>query len=425
MKNTEWYEQYLKILSEELVPALGCTEPICIAYAAAMAAETLGCRPERMVVEASGNIIKNVKGAVVPGSGGLKGIEAAAILGMTGGDPHRLLEVLSGITEEDLNAARELLKNGNFCKVAILNSSSKLHVRVGVFAGEHTALVELMHQHTNVVMVEKDGKTVVEKERNEHCGDEGLTDRSCLNVRDIQTFADQVELSEVQTLIDRQIECNERIAKEGIEREYGVSVGANLLKHYGNDVKVRARAMAAAGSDARMSGCLFPVVINSGSGNQGITVSVPVIEYAREIGSAHEKLVRALVFSNLIAIHQKTGIGRLSAYCGVVSAACGAGAGITYLLGGTYQQICATITNALVNVSGMICDGAKPSCAAKIATAVDAAIMGHCLSMEQKEFQTGDGIVKDTVEETIKSVGEIASTGMQLTDEKILEIMIR
>lgn len=421
----EWYEQYLKILSEELVPALGCTEPICVAFAASLAARTLGCRPEGMTVEASGNIIKNVKGAVVPGSGGLKGIEAAAILGMVGGDPDLLLEVLSKITEEELAAARDILRNRDFCKVAVLQSTSKLHVRIFVFAGEHTALVELMHQHTNVVRIEKDKKVVFEKEQNEDGCDEGLTDRSCLNVRDILAFAGQVELSQVQPLIDRQIEYNERIAKEGMEQEYGVSVGANLLKYYGNDVKVRARAMAAAGSDARMGGCLLPVVINSGSGNQGITVSVPVIEYAREMGADHERLVRALVFSNLIAIHLKTGIGRLSAYCGVVSAACGSGAGITYLLGGTYEQICSTITNTLANVSGMICDGAKPSCAAKIATAVDAAIMGHCLSMEQKQFQTGDGIVKETVEETIESVGEIASTGMRATDEKILDIMVR
>lgn len=421
----ETYQAYTAILSEELIPALGCTEPVCVAYAAALAAECLGGIPDHMVVESSGNIIKNVKGAVVPNSGGLKGIEAAAVLGAVGGNPNLKLEVLSGVTEEALERTKRLLKNRGFCEIKVLDSRAKLHVKVTGMYNGHEGTAEIIHQHTNLVKLERDGRVLYEKPCRLDGFEESLTDRSCLNVRDIMSFADEVRMEDVQELIERQIEYNEMIAQEGMRKEYGVSVGANLVKYYGNDIRVRARAMAAAGSDARMSGCLYPVVINSGSGNQGITVSVPVIEYAKEMGSSHEKLVRALVFSNLIAIHQKTGIGRLSAYCGAVSAACGAGAGITYLLSGSYEQICAVITNTLANVSGMICDGAKASCAAKIATAVDAAIMAYYLSLEKEEFQPGDGIVKDTVENTIESIGEIASQGMRVTDEKILEIMVR
>ena len=419
------YKQYIAVLEEELVPALGCTEPTCIAYAAALTARCLGGMPDHLVVESSGNIIKNVKGAVVPNSGGLKGLEAAAVLGAAGGNPELKLEVLTGVTEEAIELTKKLLEDRDFCEVRVMKPPANLHVRITGMRDGHEAKVELIHQHTNLVRIEKDGLALYEKPYQPGSFDESLTDRGCLNVLDILAFADEVQMEDIQELIDRQIEYNERIAQEGMQKEYGVSVGANLVKYYGNDVQVRARAMAAAGSDARMSGCLYPVVINSGSGNQGITVSVPVIEYAKEMGVSHEKLVRALVFSNLIAIHQKTGIGRLSAYCGAVSAACGAGAGITYLSGGSYEQICATITNTLANVSGMICDGAKPSCAAKIATAVDAAIMAHCLSMEAEEFQPGDGIVKDTVENTIESVCEIASQGMNVTDAKILEIMVR
>lgn len=422
--NSQTYNSYIKILHEELIPALGCTEPTCIAFAAAKAREMLGRVPEHVLIESSGNILKNVKGAVVPNSGGMKGMEAAAALGISGGDAALGLQVLTALTPAGIEAAARLLEQDIF-EVKLLHTPACLHIRLTLTAGGHRALIEIIHQHTNIVRLERDEAVLLDVLCDPERFNEALTERSCLNIADILTFADEVNISDVTELIDRQVECNTRISNEGLTHPYGAGVGANLIKHYGDDVKNRARAAAAAGSDARMSGCLFPVIINSGSGNQGMTASLPVIEYAKHLNADHEKLVRALVCSNLVAIHQKTGIGRLSAYCGAVSAACGSGAGITYLHGGGYERVCRTITNTLANVSGIICDGAKPSCAAKIASAVDAAIMAHCLSMESEAFLPGDGIVKKSVEQTIESVGELASGGMRYTDEKILEIMVK
>lgn len=419
----ETYDAYTRILEEELVPALGCTEPISIAYAAAMARSVLGAIPERVVIEPSGNIVKNVKGVIVPNSGGMKGIEASAALGIIGGDSGRGLEVLASVTEADIEAAKEYVASCEFL-IRVLETPAKLHLIVSAYAGSDSALVEIVHQHTAIVRIEKNGEALLNLPFDPTNVNENLSDRSGLNVGDILEYANTVPIDRVRALIERQIEYNTTISEEGLTHEYGANVGANLLKYYGDDVRNRARAAAAAGSDARMSGCVFPVVINSGSGNQGMTVSLPVIEYAKSMNCDHETLIRALVLSNLVAIHQKTAIGRLSAYCGAVSAACGSGAGISYLCGGAYERICKTITNTLANVSGIICDGAKPSCAAKIASAVDAAILGHCLACEEESFQPGDGIVKGDVEKTIGSVGDLASRGMRGTDATILEIMI-
>lgn len=417
------YQNYLEILKQELIPALGCTEPICLAFAAAKARELLGQMPEHMLAECSGNIIKNVKGAIVPNSGGMKGVEAAIAIGAVGGNAQKELEVVADIQAYQIAKAATLVKAHTFCDVKVLKSKAPLHVRVTAFAGEHRAIVEIKDAHTNIVLLQKDEEVLFCKQSKQERAIEKVS-RSEMNVREILEFANTVKLEEVQEIIGRQIEYNEKIAEEGLQKEYGASVGANLLKYYGDDIKIKAKAYAAAGSDARMSGSLAPVVINSGSGNQGITVSLPVIQYAKHLQVSREKMIRALVLSNLIAIHEKTAVGRLSAYCGAVSAACGSGAAITYLHDGSYEQICATITNTLANVSGIICDGAKPSCAAKIASSVDAAILGHYLAMEQEKFVAGDGIVKEDVERTISSVGILASRGMRETDEVILDIMV-
>lgn len=417
-------QKYAQILKEELVPALGCTEPTCIAYVSAKARQVLGMEPNGITIESSGNIIKNVKGAVVPNTGNLRGIEAAAVVGVFGGDPDRELEVLSAVKQEDLDRAMKAAKNG-FCKVKLLDTPANLHVIATVTAeGGHYACVEIVHTHTNIVRIEKDGKKLLSKPFNPNDFNQSLTDRGCLNVKDILEYADKADISPIRDVIETQIRCNTKISEEGLSHPYGACVGATLRKYYGDDVKVRARAAAAAGSDARMSGCILPVVINSGSGNQGMTVSLPVIEYAKELKVSHEKLLRALVLSNLLATHQKTAIGRLSAYCGAVSAACGAGAAITYLCGGSYEQICLTIINSLGNVSGMVCDGAKPSCAAKIASAVDAAIMGHCMAMQNKGFSAGEGLITGDIESTLRNIGRLGHDGMRETDHEILEMMI-
>lgn len=417
-------QKYSQILKEELVPALGCTEPTCVAYVSAKARQVLGMEPNGITIESSGNIIKNVKGAVVPNTGNLRGIEAAAVVGVFGGDADRELEVLTDVKPEDLERAVEAAKQG-FCKVKLLETPANLHVIATVTAEDgHYASVEIVHTHTNIVRIEKDGEILFSKPFDPNDFNQSLTDRSCLNVKDILEYADTADLSAVAPILERQIECNTKISKEGLTHPYGACVGSTLLKYYGDDVKVRARAAAAAGSDARMSGCILPVVINSGSGNQGMTVSLPVIVYAKELGVSHEKLLRALALSNLLATHQKTAIGRLSAYCGAVSAACGAGAAITYLCGGTYEQICLTLVNSLGNVSGMVCDGAKPSCAAKIASAVDAAIMGHCMAMDHKMFEPGEGLISDDIESTIHNIGRLGHDGMRETDHEILEMMV-
>ena len=413
------YESFIKILSDELIPALGCTEPIAIAYGSAVASSLLGEDVESGVVEASGNIIKNVKGVVVPSSGGMKGIEAAAALGAIGGDPKLELEVLSSVTEEDIKRAKILMRN---IQVRLLSSDCKLHLIITLKSKSHVATVEIAGSHTNIVRKELDGKTLFLKTYSEEKG--SLSGYDELTVESIVDFAENVDLDRVAPILERQIELNSAIAKEGLSGNWGVSVGKNIVKYCGCGVNTMARAAAAAGSDARMSGCLSPVVINSGSGNQGITVTMPVVVYAEYLKASHERLLRALVISNLISIHQKQKIGRLSAYCGAVSASSGAGAAITWLKGGSLSMIKSTMVNTLANVSGIICDGAKPSCAAKIASALDAALMADMLTFEHETFSSGDGIVKDDIEATIDSVGEIARKGMESTDKTILEVMI-
>ena len=403
------------VLRGELVKALGCTEPIAIAYVSAKAREVLGVVPEKSVFACSGNIIKNAKSVVVPMTGNLKGIEAAALAGAVGGDASKHLEVLTSMTSEDLEKVKKLLEK-KVCQVECLDTSEKLHILETAYAGKDVVQVELLRTHLGIVKIMKNGEVLFE----EVPGEEEVIDYTCLNVKNILDFANTVPIETVQYLIEEQIRCNVEISEKGLKENFGANIGKMLLTHYGDDVKVRAKARAAAGSDARMSGCEMPVVINSGSGNQGMTVSLPVIEFADYLNSDHEKLIRALVLSNLIAIYQKCRIGRLSAYCGVVSAAAGAGAGITYLYGGKEKQISDTIINTLANVSGIICDGASSSCAAKIASSVDAAIMAR----EENVFETGDGIVKENLQKTIDGVVELARDGMKITDEVILKIMV-
>lgn len=415
---------YTAILKEELVPALGCTEPIALAYASAECRKLLGDLPEKVTAECSGNIIKNVKSVIIPNTGGMKGIEAAVAAGMIGGDASRGLEVLSAVREEDLPPIREYIAEKRV-SVKLLHTSATLHFIITMKKGNDSASVEVIHQHTNIVKKIRNGEVVFQKDSSsEENMNESLTDRSVLSVDGIIEFCETADLSLFAPIIEEQIRCNSAICEEGLRNKWGVNIGQYLLETREKDFITEAKATAAAGSDARMSGCVYPVVINSGSGNQGITVSVPVIVYCRRNGIEHEKLVRALAISNLIAIHQKTRIGRLSAYCGAVNAACGAATAITWLQGGTRDQIKETITNTLATISGMVCDGAKPSCAAKISLALEAAMMGHDLAMEDDNFLPGDGIVKSDVESTIIGVGEIASKGMVSTDETILNVMV-
>ena len=415
------YDAYIRILKKELIPAMGCTEPIAVAYAAAKAAEVLGTPPEHIEIGCSGNIIKNVAGVVVPHSGGQRGVNIAAILGALGGDATRKLEVLETVREEHRQKARELLQS-DYCQCHLVKKVPNLYILVKATADGHTAQVEIRDQHTHITRITKDGRVIVGGPRPAVTADHN-EDYALLNVRDIIDFADTVHIDDVKEILERQIRMNSNISREGLAHSYGADVGKILLKSYGGDIKIRAAAAAAAGSDARMGGCSLPVVINSGSGNQGITVSLPVIEFAAELGVPRERLYRALALSNLIAVHQKQYIGNLSAFCGAVSAASGSGAGITYLYGGNYETISHTITNTIANVGGIVCDGAKSSCAAKIASAVNAAVMASCMSFQNREFQPGEGLVKENVEKTIRSVGRLGKKGMSATDEEILRIM--
>lgn len=420
------YQDYVNILKEELVPAMGCTEPIAIAYAAAVLRETLGRPAERMEVEASGNIIKNVKSVFVPGTGGLRGIPAAAAAGMAAGDPSLDLEVLSQIGEAEQARIREYLAHTPIT-VKLADSPLIFDILVRAWAGEDSALVRIANYHTHIVRIEKNGAVL--KDLPVQAAEEGLTDKSVLSVRGILEFAREADLSDVEETLSRQIRFNTAIAQEGLRGDYGANIGQVLLSAYGDDVKIRAKAMAAAGSDARMNGCGLPVVIVSGSGNQGLTASLPVIEYAKELGADQETLYRALLVSDLITIHLKAEIGRLSAYCGAVSAGCGSGAGIAYLYGkdkpeeALLKDVSHTIVNSLAVVSGMVCDGAKASCAAKIASAVDAGILGFTMYQQGQQFRGGDGIISKGVEETIHNIGLLATQGMRETDREILDIM--
>lgn len=416
------YANYLNILKHELVPALGCTEPIAIAYASAKARQLLGCFPDTIEMSCSGNIIKNVKGVTVPNSGGLKGIDVAAILGAVGGNADKALEVLESVTSEHIARTKELVAK-KICSCSLVDGVANLYIVAKVTKGDHYAEVTIINHHTNITRMVKDGEVLLDQPVEAEAEDAGI-DKSKLTVKDILEFANTVNLEDIRDIIGRQIDMNSAISQEGLDNNYGAQIGKTLMQVWGKSVTTRACARAAAGSDARMGGCSMPVVINSGSGNQGMTVSLPVIEYAKEWEVSDNKLYRALVVSNLIAIHQKYYIGSLSAYCGAVSAACGAGAGITYLYGGSYEQISLTIINTLGNVGGIVCDGAKPSCAAKIASSVDAALMAHYLATQNKSFLPGEGIIKGDVEETIKSMGYIGRVGMRGTDTEILNIMI-
>ena len=408
------YRAFLDILKEELIPA-GCTEPIAIAYTAAVARKTLGCRPEHMDVYASGNLIKNAKGVYIPNGGELRGVDAAAILGALGGNADRMLEVLLDLPDSVLDETQALMQQ-NYCKVHVIQGSEALHLIVNVQADGQTAEVELKNAHTHIVRIEKNGESVFRAE--EDGTQDGFTDHSCLTVEKIVDFANTCDLADIEPTLQKQIDCNMQIAEEGLNNRWGVNVG----KLYYENGKLL-QAYAAAASDARMSGCNLPVVIVSGSGNQGATASLPVIVYAEKHGCSREQMLRALALSDLIAIHLKSGIGRLSAYCGAVCAATGAGCAMTYLDGGTLEQIDQTITNSIATSSGMVCDGAKPSCAAKIATSLESAIMAHDLAMANRAFQSGEGIVMDNVEQTIDAVGCVASQGMHITDQVILNLM--
>lgn len=416
------YDTFIEILKEELVPAFGCTEPIAIAYCAAKARDLLGALPEQVVIEASGNIIKNVKSVIVPNTGGLKGIPAAAAAGIVAGNAAKVLEVIAEVPDNKKQEICTYLEQTAF-SVKPLEDGDKLDILITVSAGSSTAKVRIARHHSNIVLLEKDGSCLYQAQDKEEACALDEADRSCLSVEAIVEFADTANLEDVTELLDRQISYNYAIAKEGLAGNWGANVGNVLLKSYGSDVRTRARAMAAAGSDARMSGCELPVIINSGSGNQGITVSVPVIVYAEELGSSRDQLYRALLISNLISIHLKHGIGPLSAFCGAVSAGCAAGCGIAYLQGGRLKEIAHTLVNSIAIVSGIICDGAKPSCAGKIASSVDAGILGYDMYINGQQFYGEDGIVSKGVENTIKNIYRLGAQGMFGTDKEIIRIM--
>lgn len=419
--NAEIYNAYVAILHDELVPAMGCTEPIAIAYAAALARDTLGVMPERIEIQASGNLIKNVKSVVVPNTSGLKGIEAAAAAGAAAGDAGRALEVISRVSPDQKEQIRDMVSR-NICSVSLLESGRVLDLIITLRSGDLWARVRIADRHTNVVLVEKNGSVLLEKPV--EAPGELSPEKRLLNIRDIVEFAQTVDLGDVRDILLRQVQCNMAVCKEGMRSSYGGNVGKVLLRELGEGVLVRCKAMAAAGSDARMGGCELPVIINSGSGNQGITVTVPVVEYARELGRDEDTMLRALIISNLTAIHQKAGIGCLSAYCGAISASAAAGAGIAYLLGGGVYEIEHTLVNCLAVSSGVVCDGAKASCAGKIAIGLDAALLGYLMIKNQQQFRGGDGILQKGAEETIRMVGRLGRDGMRETDREILHIMI-
>lgn len=422
-KGDHLYQQYLNILHEELRPAMGCTEPIALAYAAAKARQVLGAIPERMELRVSGNIIKNVKSVVVPNTGGLHGIAAAVCAGIVAGDPQRELQVISSVTPEQRTAIRAFMDS---TRLDIHPSDSKLvfDIDLSVYAGADMARIRIVNHHTNLVWIQKNQQILLDLPVSE-CSEDHLTDKSCLTMEKIVEFADCLDVADVEDCVGLQIDCNLDIAREGIANDWGANIGSVLLRHQGALLEKKACAYAAAGSDARMSGCEKPVIIVSGSGNQGITASVPIGIYAQELGKTREELLRAVALSDLVTIHQKAGIGRLSAYCGAISAGCGAGAGIAYLLGGDQTAVAHTVVNAIAILSGTICDGAKPSCAAKIAAAVDAGILGYHMYLEKQQFYGGDGIVTKGVDNTVRNVGILAREGMRETDKTILEIMLQ
>ncbi len=429
----EDYNTYAQILREELTPAFGCTEPIALAYCAAKAREVLGEMPTKVEIEASGNIIKNVKSVIVPNTGGMKGIPAAAAAGIVAGNSAACLEVIANVTPEEQKKIAEYLETVPF-SVKAMEDGDKLDIRVTVTAEGNSAVVRVSKHHTDIVYIAHNGEVLLNEQDDCGCAEklaerqaaastEQRADRSRLSVEGIVEYAKTADLGTVSDLLNRQIEYNYNIAQAGVKEDWGANVGSVLLDTYGEDVRTRARAYAAAGSDARMSGCELPVVINSGSGNQGITVSVPVIVYAKEYHKSDEELLRALLVSNLISIHIKTGIGPLSAFCGAVSAGCAAGCAIAFLLGGGIDEVAHTLVNSIAITSGIICDGAKPSCAAKIASSVDAGILGYEMYRHGQQFYGEDGIVSKGVENTIRNICRIGAEGMNGTDEEIIKIM--
>ena len=417
------YQQYINILREELRPAMGCTEPIAMAYAAAKARQTLGEMPEKIRLFVSGNIIKNVKSVVVPNTGGLHGMAAAICAGIVAGDADRELQVISSVPKEK-HAEIKAYMDGVDLDIQPAYSDLVFDIDLFVYAKDNCVRLRIANHHTNIVLIERNGEILLELPVTESSEDH-LTDKSCLTIERIVEFADCLDVEDIRSCVGEQIRCNMEIAEEGLRGDWGANIGTVILRRQGGDLAKRASAYAAAGSDARMSGCEKPVMIVSGSGNQGITASVPVVVYARETGASEEQLLKAVAVSNLVTIHQKTGIGRLSAYCGAISAGCGAGAGIAYLNGGDAHAIAHTVDNAIAILSGTICDGAKPSCAAKIASAVDAGILGYHMYLEGQQFYGGDGIVTKGVDNTVYNVGKLAREGMRQTDRTILEIMLQ
>ncbi|MDO4596619.1 MAG: L-serine ammonia-lyase, iron-sulfur-dependent, subunit alpha [Coriobacteriaceae bacterium] len=428
-----------ELLAHELICALGCTEPIAVAYAAALARKVLGHEPARMEVACSGNIIKNVKSVTVPNSQGMRGVEAAAVLGAVGGDPHGSLEVLESVRPEDVARTRELLEDDAYCDVSLVEGVPNLYIDVLAYAEGHVAEVAISERHTNVVRCTLDGVPTASccpagAACNGSCAEMVATvpadgslssgHLSGLTLDMILDYAESGDVSAARPSLERQIACNTAISEEGLANPWGAQVGQTLLSCRGDSVACRARARAAAGSDARMSGCALPVVIICGSGNQGITACMPTVTYAEELGADHERTVRALALADLVSMHVKSYIGALSAFCGVVCAACGAGAAITWLRGGTREQVGMTIVNTLGNVGGIVCDGAKASCAAKISAAVDAAVLASDMALRDRGFRAGEGLVQGTVEDTIASMGYVGRVGMHATDVEILNIMI-
>ncbi|EJF40661.1 serine dehydratase alpha chain [Clostridium sp. MSTE9] len=418
------YQNHLAILKSELIVALGCTEPIAIAFAAAKARETLGQMPEHCVVRCSGNIIKNVKGVVVPKSQGMRGMEAAAALGIVGGDASQELAVLESVKDEDVETVRRLLAQ-DFCTCELAEGVENLYILISVSAESHSAEVEIKDYHNNITKVVKDGAVLYSKDEQSETENVKKGDKTLLNLKNILEFADCVRMEDIEETIGRQIAYNTAISEEGLKDPWGAQVGRTLVENSREeDIKVIAAAAAAAGSDARMSGCSLPVVINSGSGNQGITITMPVVAYARRYRIPKEKMYAALCVANLVSIHQKKYIGSLSAYCGAVSAAAGAACGIAYMNGAGYDEISQTITNTICTAGGIVCDGAKSSCAAKIAASVTAALTGWQMASKQRVFQPGEGLVEENVEDTIANVGRMGREGMRSTDVEILNMML-
>lgn len=420
---------YLSVLEDELLPAMGCTEPISVAYAAALAKDALGEDPIKAEISVSGNILKNVKSVVVPNTGGMRGIAAATAAGIAAGHADKKLEVLSSVGENDIKAIEQCLST---CQFSVVKSTSGEIFDIGVrlFSENNRSFARIVKYHTNVVRLEKNDNVLYNsdnkcEEFTVHGEERREIDKSCLTVEGIFDFIQSVDPKLLEPTVGKQIEYNIAIAEEGLQNDYGASIGRVLLSAYGDSVHSRARAYAAAGSDARMNGCSLPVVIVSGSGNQGMVASLPVVVYAKHLGVTYDTMLRAVALSDLITIHLKSGIGRLSAYCGAVSAGCGSGAAVRYLYGGNADDVAQTVTNALAIDSGIICDGAKSSCAAKIAAAVDSGLLGMEMSRKGKQFRSGDGILEDNVEATIENVGDIARNGMKGTDEEIIRLMIK